>query len=240
MLVMNNTWQILQTTFLRTFYFCCCWGFIFAGKAWSETPTSSPDSSLDLSHEIVESSPTLQRWQKAVPDLQEDINLDPSFRTRWRLGYNQFPSSSNSSGLGVGVTDLWVGNSALTVDGQYATNFGSRQSLNLNLNYYLLPLGYYANIAPSVGYGSIVTGDYSTDGINVGGKITLALSRTGAADIVFSQNFISPGSANEVGISTLSVGYAIAENWRISTDLQQQNSIAQRDNRVGVYLEWMP
>jgi len=237
---MSNSWQILQASFLRTFSFCYGWGLILGMPGWSETPATSPDSGLDLNPEVVESSPTLQRWQKAIPDLQQEINQDPSFRTRWRWGYNQFPSSSHSSGLGVGVTDLWVGNTALTVDGQYATNFGSRQSLNLNLNYYLLPLGYYANVAPSVGYGSMVTGDYSTDGINVGGKVTLALSRTGAADIVFSQNFIAPGSANEVGISTLSVGYAIAEDWRISTDLQQQNSITQKDNRAGFYLEWMP
>ena len=42
------------------------------------------------------------------------------------------------------------------------------------------------------------------------------------------------------GVSTLSVGYALIKNLRISTDLQQQNSRAQKDNRVGLYLEWMP
>ena len=91
-----------------------------------------------------------------------------------------------------------------------------------------------------VGYRYIQTNDYHTQGMNVGAKIMLALSRSGAEDLAFFQSFISPGSDNEVGISTLSVGYALSNNLRISTDLQQQNSRAQKDNRVGLYLEWMP
>jgi len=91
-----------------------------------------------------------------------------------------------------------------------------------------------------VGYRYIQTNDYHTQGMNVGAKIMLALSRSGAADLAFSQSFISPGSDNEVGISTLSVGYALSNNLRISTDLQQQNSRTQKDNQVGLYLEWMP
>lgn len=197
-------------------------------------------SEVEISPEVVENSPTLQRWQQQIPDLQQEINNDPSFRTRLRLGYNQFPSSNNTSGLGVGVTDLFIGESAFTVDGDYETNFRSRYSGGVNLNYYLLPLGSYINLAPLVGYRSIGTGDYNTNGINVGGKIMFSLSRTGGGDLAFSQNFISPGSDQEVGITTLSVGYAISENWRISTDLQQQNSRANKDNRVGIYLEWMP
>ncbi|MGL5034050.1 MAG: hypothetical protein ACRC6M_09655 [Microcystaceae cyanobacterium] len=197
-------------------------------------------SQVEISPEVVESSPTLQRWQQQIPDLQQEINNDPSFRTRLRLGYNQFPSSNNTGGLGVGITDLFLGESAFTVDGDYQTNFRSRHSGGVNLNYYLLPLGSYINLAPLIGYRSIQTGDYHTNGVNVGGKVIFSLSRTGAGDLVFSQNFLSPGSENEVGITTLSVGYALTKNWRISTDLQQQNSRANKDNRVGIYLEWMP
>ena len=202
--------------------------------------TQLTEDSLDLSPEIMENSPVLQRWHKEVPDLLEEIKNDPSFRTRIRLGYNQFPSSNNTSGLGIGIEDLFIGKSSLTLSGDYETSFSNRQSGGINANYYLLPLGNYINIAPVVGYRYIQTNDYHTQGMNVGAKIMLALSRSGAADLAFSQSFISPGSDNEVGISTLSVGYALSNNLRISTDLQQQNSRAQKDNQVGLYLEWMP
>ena len=202
--------------------------------------TQLTEDSLDLSPEIMENSPVLQRWHKQVPDLLEEIKNDPSFRTRIRLGYNQFQSSDNTSGLGIGIEDLFIGESSLTLSGDYETSFSNRQSGGVNANYYLLPLGSYINIAPVVGYRYIQTNDYHTQGMNVGAKIMLALSRSGAADLAFFQSFISPGSDNEVGISTLSVGYALSNNLRISTDLQQQNSRAQKDNRVGLYLEWMP
>ena len=202
--------------------------------------TQLTEDSLDLSPEIMENSPVLQRWRKEVPDLLEEIKNDPSFRTRIRLGYNQFPSSNNTSGLGIGIEDLFIGKSSLTLSGDYETSFSNRQSAGINANYYLLPLGSYINIAPVFGYRYIQTNDYHTQGMNVGAKIMLALSRSGAADLAFSQSFISPGSDNEVGISTLSVGYALTKNLRISTDLQQQNSRAQKDNQVGLYLEWMP
>ena len=202
--------------------------------------TQLTEDSLDLSPEIMENSPVLQRWHKEVPDLLEEIKNDPSFRTRIRLGYNQFPSSNNTSGLGIGIEDLFIGKSSLTLSGDYETSFNNRQSGGVNANYYLLPLGSYINIAPVVGYRYIQTNNYHTQGMNVGAKIMLALSRSGAADLAFSQSFISPGSDNEVGISTLSVGYALSNNLRISTDLQQQNSRAQKDNQVGLYLEWMP
>jgi hypothetical protein len=202
--------------------------------------TQLTEDSLDLSPEIMKTSPVLHRWQKQVPNLLEEIKNDPSFRTRIRLGYNQFPSSNNTSGLGIGIEDLFIGKSSLTLSGDYETSFNSRQSGGVNANYYLLPLGSYINITPVMGYRYIQTNDYHTQGINVGAKIMLALSRSGAADLSFSQSFISPGSDNEVGISTLCVGYALTKSLRISTDLQQQNSRAQKDNRVGLYLEWMP
>ncbi len=202
--------------------------------------TQNSEDKLDLPPEIIESSPTLQRWQQEIPDLIEDIKHDPSFRTRIRLGYNQFPSTSNQGGLGIGIEDLFIGQSPLTFNGSYETSFRDRQSVGANLTYYLLPLGSYVNIAPLVGYRYIQTQDYHTQGVNVGGKIVLPLSRSGAADVSFTGSFISPGSDNEVGILNLSVGYAVTHNLRLATDLQQQNSRAQKDNRVGVYLEWMP
>ncbi|MEC4986854.1 MAG: hypothetical protein SAK42_22355, partial [Oscillatoria sp. PMC 1076.18] len=107
-------------------------------------------------------------------------------------------------------------------------------------NYYLLPLGSYVNIAPVAGYRYIESENYSTDGVNLGAKLQLALSRTGAADIAFSQTFVSPGSRDEVGITSVSVGYAVTQNLRVSADIEKQNSREEKDSRVGIVLEWMP
>jgi hypothetical protein len=104
----------------------------------------------------------------------------------------------------------------------------------------VLPLGSYINVAPLVGYRNIESNDYSTDGVNVGARLMLALSRTGAADVSLTQSFVSPGSSDEVGITTLSFGYAVTQNLRLSTDIQKQNSREEKDSRVGIVLEWMP
>jgi hypothetical protein len=208
------------------------WGAI--GPVWAETE-------LDLDPKIRQESPVLERWLEKIPDIAEEIRNDPSFRTRIRLGYAEFPSSDNSSGVILGVEDVFFGQTSLTLSGDYQTAFnGKRTAIGANLQYYLLPLGDYVNLAPMVGYRYIQTGNYSTDGLNLGLKLKLALSRTGAADITVSQSFISPGGANEVGLTTLSVGYAITSNLRLAADIQAQNSRARKDSSLGILLEWLP
>lgn len=209
-----------------------CLGLVLPGQAKPQ--------SLDLTPEILQDSPVLQRWLKEVPDLQQEMAQDPSFRTRWRFGYNYLPSAGDPSGLGVGVEDLFLGQFPITLSGDYHSNLSRRQAGGITAQYYLLPLGGYFNITPLVGYRAIQTVNQTSQGLNLGGKINFALSRNGAADLSFSQTFVAPGSGDEVGIATLSVGYALTEHWRIATDLQRQNSPAQKDNRWGIYLEWMP
>jgi hypothetical protein len=199
------------------------------------------ETDLDLDPKIRQESPVLERWLEKIPDIAEDIRNDPSFRTRIRLGYAEFPSSDHSSGVILGVEDVFFGKTSLTLSGDYQTAFnGKRTAVGANLQYYLLPLGDYVNLAPMVGYRYIQTGNYSTDGLNLGLKLKLALSRTGAADITVSQSFISPGGDNEVGLTTLSVGYALTPNLRLAADIQAQNSRARKDSTVGILLEWMP
>ena len=207
-------------------------------------PQATPKPSaqdLELSPEIIENSPVLQRWRRQVPDVLDKIRNDPSFRTRLRLGYSQFPSTGQASGFNVGVEDVFLGRTGLTVSGDYQRSFnGKREAYGADLRYYVLPLGSYVNIAPQVGYRNLTTGKFSTDGVNVGARLMLALSRTGAADVSLTQSFVSPGSNEEVGITTLSVGYAVTQNLRLSTDIQKQNSKEDKDSRVGIVLEWMP
>lgn len=199
------------------------------------------ENELSLDPAIIESSPVLQQWREEVPDVLAEIRNDPAFRTRVRLGYSFYPSTSDSSGFVVGVEDILFGRSGFTASTSYDRVFdGDRQTFAADLQYYVLPLGSYVNLAPVVGYRNITTDGYWTDGVAVGGKLILPLSRTGAADITFSQMFVSPGGSNEVGITTLSVGYAVTSNLRISTDIQKQNSIAEKDSRLGIVLEWMP
>lgn len=200
-----------------------------------------PEQELDIPPEVIESSPVLQDWLEEIPNVLEDIRHDPSFRTRLRLGYSQFPSNNQEGGINVGVEDIFIGETGLTVSGNYNSSFeGSRSTWGADLRYYVLPLGSYVNIAPVVGYRNLTIDNYSTDGVNLGAKLQLSLSRTGAADVAISQTFVSPGSSEEVGITTLSVGYAVTSNLRLSTDIEKQNSSHSKDSRVGIVFEWMP
>ncbi|MGQ4649184.1 hypothetical protein [Lyngbya aestuarii] len=216
------------------------------------TPITSPENSaeitdnpaaqeLDLSPEIIEGSPILQRWQEEVPNILQDIGNDPSFPTRLRVGYSQFPSNDQVGGFNIGVEDVFLGHTGLTVSSDYQASFNQkRETLAIDLRYYLRPLGSYINVAPVVGYRHLKTNEYSTDGLNLGVRLLFALSRTGAASASLTQSFVSPGSSEEVGITTLSFGYAMTPHLRLSTDIQKQNSQEEKDSQVGIILEWMP
>lgn len=203
------------------------------------TQNKTTEIPLDIDPTILKGSPTLQKWLKQIPNVLEEIRSDPSFKTRIKLGYSQFPSNNNDGGLNAAVEDIFLGRTGLTLSGTYYTSFRDRQTGGADLQYYLLPLGSYVNVAPLVGYRALVSNQYNTNGVNVGAKLLLALSRDGSADISLSQSFVSPGGANEVGISTLSVGYAIAPHLRLATDLQKQNTRASKDSRVSIGLEWL-
>ena len=204
-------------------------------------PLNPNNNELDLSPEIIEGSPVLQRWRRQVPNILEEIKNDPSFRTRLRLGYSQFPSNGQAGGVNVGVEDAFIDRTGLTVSGDYQAAFnGKRTAYGADLRYYVLPLGGYVNIAPIVGYRHLETNQYSTDGVNVGARLLLVLSRGGGADVSLTQSFVSPGTGEEVGLTTLSAGYAITSNLRLSTDIQKQNARQSKDSRVGIVLEWMP
>jgi hypothetical protein len=195
---------------------------------------------LDLQPEIINSSPVLQRWLEKIPNVLEEIINNPSFRTRLRLGYAEFPSNEDASGFSIGIEDIFIDRSPWTISGEYNGSFdGERLTVGGDIRYYILPLGSYINVAPVVGYRYLESNNYSTDGINVGARIILVLSRGGAADLSLTQSFVSPGSNDEVGITTLSVGYAFTKNLRLSTDIQKQNSRDGKDSRLGLVIEFL-
>ncbi len=194
---------------------------------------------LDLDPQIIEESPVLQRWLEEIPDVLEEIRNDPVFRSRIRLGYSHFPSTNHQGGWNIGIEDVFLGETNLTVSGEYQGTFeGDRETWGGDFRYYILPLGTAFNIAPIFGYRNITTDNFQTDGLNIGIKAILASSR-GAGDISLSQTFVSPGSSEEVGITTFSIGYALTPQLRLSTDLQKQNSRAEKDSRVGISLEFL-
>ncbi len=204
------------------------------------TDTTENNNEIDIPPEVIENSPVLQEWLKEVPNVLEDIKHDPAFATRLRLGFTWFPSTDDATGLNIGVEDIFIKRTGLTISADYQTAFnGDRNAAGIDLHYFLFPLGNYINFAPLVGYRYVQSNDFSTDGLHVGGRLMLTFSRTGGGDISLSQSFISPGGEEEVGITTLSVGYAVTSYLRLSGDIEQQNSLEDRDNRFGINLEWL-
>ena len=90
-----------------------------------------------------------------------------------------------------------------------------------------------------LGYRYLQNNNYAHDGINLGIRLILALSRPGAADISLAQSFFSPGSDEEGGILALSVGYGVTSNIRLSTEFELQNYPQEQDKRIGINLEWL-
>jgi hypothetical protein len=219
-------------------------GMVLTSSAQTVEPSPTPPAAeqLDLDPQILENSPVLQRWTEEIPDVLSEIRNDPSFRTRLRVGYSQVPSSHEAGGIHLGIEDVFVPDTHLTLSADYqgALNGDRRKSYGSELRYYALPLGSSVNLAPVVGYRRLESDRYEIDGVNVGLRLQLQLSRTGAADIALTQSWLNPGSeTEEVGLTTLTFSYALTHQLRLSTDLQRQNAPQHKDSRLGIGLEWM-
>jgi hypothetical protein len=219
-------------------------GIQTVAQAEEAKPSTTPDAKQEERREENDRhSPVLEKWEKQIPNVLEDIKRDPSFRTRVRLGLSYFPSTFDSLGWNVGVEDILlvkIGATGLTLSGDYQATFtGARKAGGADLRYYLLPLGGYFNLAPVLGYRYLETPRYITDGLNVGFRVQAVLSRTGAADISLTQTWVDPQQSDEVGITKLSFGFALTHNLRVSTDIEKQNSNQKKDTRYGISMEWM-
>jgi hypothetical protein len=194
--------------------------FLNVGSAIAAEP-------IDLDPKLIESSPVLQRWLKQIPDVAADIANDPSFRTRYQIGISRF---DQRTGLSLGIEDLRIGQTPLTASTVYR-----RDHWGADLRYYVRSLGSYVNIAPVIGYRQLD----QTEGLHVGVRSLFVLSRGGGADIALSQTWVSPFN-EATSLTTLSFGYAVTHNLRISTEFQRQRSSNLKDTRIGIGLEWMP
>jgi hypothetical protein len=204
-------------------------------------PAAGSNNPIEIAPEILKGSPILQKWLKGIPDVQNEIKTEPSFRTRVKVGYSQYPSANQASGFHVAVDDVFFGRSGLSASANYnSSSTGNRTAYGVDAQYYLFPLGGYVNITPLVGFRHLETDKYNRDGLNIGAKVMIVGSRGGGADVAISQSWVGFGSPTETGLTTFSVGYAITENLRLSTDIQQQNAKENYDSRVGFGVEWMP
>ncbi|HEY9838010.1 MAG TPA: hypothetical protein V6D27_14060, partial [Vampirovibrionales bacterium] len=160
--------------------------------------------------------------------------------TRVRVGYAQVTSSDDGNGVNVGVEDLFIGGTGLTVSGDYFAGSGGFSGGGAQLRYYVLPLGGYFNLAPVVGYRQIEGEFYSTSGVELGGRAMLVLSRTGGADLSLGYSVVGVGGEQTVGLGTLAVGYAVTPEFRLSTDIRRHDADGENDTRFGIAIEWMP
>jgi hypothetical protein len=208
---------------------------LWAVPVWSQ---ENPGQ-IDIDPEIIKDSPVLQRWLKQIPDVGAEIQNDPSFRPRVRVGYSQYPANGQAGGWDVSVKEVLLGRSGIGLNADYHGR-SNRNSYGIEANYYVLPLGGYFNLTPVVGYRRIDTDAYQRDGVNVGAKLLLVPARGGGGDIALQQSWLQVGTAEEVGISSISTGYALTSQLRLSAEIQWQNSREAQESRVGIGLEWTP
>ncbi len=209
--------------------------FTISTPAYGDTKMSRRINDLELERQVIESSPVLRRWLENPPDLLEDIYNTPSFNTKLNIGIT---SRNSSLGIEAGVEDLFVGQSPLTVNGSYQTEFSGRESeLVANIRYYVLPLGSYWNISPIVGYRQFNQLDRpQISGLDVGLQGILILSPR-SSDLRLSHTLTSPSGNLEMSTTTLSTSYAISNNLRLGTKIEWRRSPLVYDSRVGFLLE---
>jgi hypothetical protein len=219
----------------RFFWGCLCVAGLGLTSLANSYEAKAGSKDLKLDQEIIKNSPVLQRWLVDPPDILSDIYNSPSFSGKIRLGLT---SRNQSLGFDVGLSDLFLGQTPLTISANYQREFsGQETDLNTDLKYYLLPLGGYFNIAPQIGYRYLDFFGESVSGVDVGLQGILVLSPH-SSDIRLSQTFTAPRSDRETSITTLSTSYALTKGLSIGSNIQWRRSPIRSDSRVGFYLEW--
>ena len=208
----------------------------FSAMLWS-LPASSEPLPIDIPPQI-QSSPTLKKWRRSLPNIRQDINNDPSFKPRIRLGYTRF-SPSNTHGLSLGLEDLRIGRTPVTLSASYSYS-PTVSTWGIDVQPYICPLGGYMNVAPVIGIRSLSTSTIQTTEFNLGARLLLVPSRGGGADVTLQQTWMAIGTDREIGIGKISVGYAIAPKLRIATDLERWHGRSIGETRASLLLEWMP
>lgn len=200
----------------------------------NSTPIANGSESLDLPDSFVEESPLFQRWLDRVPDVMAEIRDRPSFVERWQFGYST-DLDGDSDGVSFGVRDFGIGRvGRLSFSGDYQTLDADRWGADVH--YFLQPLGDRLNIAPTLGYRDV---DLAS-GLHLGVRLQLVLSRTGAAEVSLSQGIVGIENDDTAARTHLSLGYAIAPQWRLATELEAVWNEDVSTSRWALLLEWIP
>ncbi len=201
---------------------------------WSGSVGAEPVR-LDVDPRIIQDSPVLQRWLNQPPDLLQDIYHTPTFSPKLRAGVI---ARDNRLGLDVGIEDLFLGASPITLSGSYQTLFPTPESsFDLKARYYVLPLGSYWNIAPQVGYRQFNSFEQrSLSGLEVGLQGMLVLSPR-SADLRLSHGFTNFATDSELSVTALSASYALGRHVWLGSKIEWRRSPLQSDSRVGITLE---
>jgi hypothetical protein len=196
---------------------------------------------IDIEPKLLESSPTLQKWLRQIPDVRRDIQNEPAFRTRLQIGYRSPHKSDRDAGWQLGLEDLRLGKTNMTLSSYYRSSFNGRdRAFGADIHTNLNGLGEPIQLAPTIGWRHIRHRDNATSGVNLGLRTRFNLARGGATDITIDQSWVAPGSDHEIGLTTIAFGYALTPNVRLNTQWQHQQSNVWRDRNWSIGMEWQP
>ena len=114
---------------LTLFASCLLSDYLVLPVVAQKITNTEEDNQIDVDPEAIEDSPVLQQWLEEVPNVLEEIRHDPAFATRFRLGFNTFPSSNDAGGLNIGIEDIFIKRTGLTISADYQTAFNGDRNL---------------------------------------------------------------------------------------------------------------
>lgn len=183
-------------------------------------------------------SPVLRRWLQRPPDLLDDIENNQAFPTRLGIGLGLATSRNNDFEYHISLQDVVLANTRFSFSTDYSvgSSSASNQQWGTAARYYVAPLGAYFNIAPQIGYRSLVIDANARQGLEVGTKVLLALAPR-AADISIAQSWILASEGDSIGRTVLEFGYNLSPALRLSAAVELVNSTLRKDTNFGVKVE---
>lgn len=183
-------------------------------------------------------SPVLRRWLQHPPDLLDDIENNQAFPTRLGIGLGLATSRNNDFEYQISLQDVVLAKTRLSFSSDYSvgSSSASNQQWGTAARYYLIPLGAYFNVAPQVGYRSLIIDANARQGIEVGTKVVLALAPR-AADIAITQSWVLASEGDSVGRTVLEFGYNLSPALRLTAAVELVNSTLRKDTNFGVKVE---
>ncbi len=186
-------------------------------------------------NDLERASPTLRRWLANPPDLLEDIENGQAFPTRLGIGISLAGGRSEAE-YSLTLQDVVLGGTRASFSADFYRSGVTNQQWGANARYYIAPLGSYFNVAPLVGYRSLVIDGNARNGAELGAKLLFALSPR-AADIAVSQSWVLPAQGPEIGRTLLEFGYTLSPIVRLTAVIQLINSNLRQETSFGMNLE---